>query len=410
MASIYRRPRSPHWWVKFKDHRGEIARVSSNTGDEATARALADDLQEAADLARTGKGAIAAGGLSRLVELGYWATDTPTPPPRRHNPLTLESLALAHPAVARERLTRPGDHRVHMAHLREFSRQAGVDDIRGLTGHAARWYLDRLVADRMTREQIRHRLLYLRAAAAMATEFGVPNVLTNLRAPRNTANAAAPQALALESARLAVATCKNPRLRLGMALMACMGLRLSEVCRLRWADLSADVLHVGAHGAKTEASNRLLPVAPPLLAMLEDWRSRRLRYIAKHRWLATDMSPVILTRWHRYQVQELAPREIGRSLAAHLPDGHLAKDLRRTFATVATWDLGIPAEVVEAFMGRRISTLGAVTARHYLARAHVDRLRPHAETVAGAILQGTQPGHTDLKSSSASASLRPSKP
>jgi hypothetical protein len=54
----------------------------------------------------------------------------------------------------------------------------------------------------------------------------------------------------------------------------------------------------------------------------------------------------------------------------------MPKVLRKSFATIAVWEVGMPPEVVESFLGRRISTLGTATARHYLGKAHADRLRP----------------------------------
>jgi intergrase/recombinase len=77
---------------------------------------------------------------------------------------------------------------------------------------------------------------------------------------------------------------------------------------------------------------------------------------------------------------------VARAIREATDDKELVpKVLRKSFATIAVWEVGMPPEVVESFMGRKISTLGSTTARHYLGKAHADRLRPWAVKVDEAL-------------------------
>lgn len=398
MASIYRRARSPYWWVKFRDHEGKVARVSTRTTSEAQAREAAAELEDAVNIARTRRGTLRDAAIARLVELGYLTTEEEVPEiPSRDDRLKLEALALSHPSVQSEKAKRPQDHKAHMARLREFCAWAGIDSVTELTPAIARRWINHLAGEGMTREQIRHRIIYLRAAAATAPEFGAPNPLGPLRIPR-TENVEG-VTLSLAELRALLASDLHVRYRIAIGLMGGMGLRLSELCRLQWGDVSGGAVHVGARAKKNDPAARSLPLLPPLAALLDEHRAYRLAALAATRRPASVMGPVIFTRQHALPAGEIdiraASRAISWALEEVLPGTPAtAKSLRKSFATVATWDLGIPPEVVEAFMGRSVSGLGATTNRHYLARAKVDRLRPHAEAI-GKALWGTPPGHTD---------------
>lgn len=419
MASIYRRARSPFYWVKFRDHEGRVARVSTKSQDPDEARELATELEEVVKVARSARGAMKAGAMARLVELGYLASDAllPTKPePEQDETGRLDVLADLSPMAQGEKRNRPGDYKTHMARLREFMEATGVTHIDQLTPAHARGWIDRLIANGNTTEQIRHRLRYLRAAANTAPEHGHANPLGLIRIPRN---AAAPKkivTLSLAELRKLLGPPSGLMLRhrIAVGLMGAMGLRLSEVCRLQWADLRNDVLHVGARDRKTVASERMLPVPSPLLSLLEEHRAERIASLSKRGLRSSDMSPAILARRHSLDIAALDIRRMSRSMTAAIATAlpgtaATATSLRKSFATVATWDLGIPPEVVEAFLGRRVSGLGSVTNRHYLGRAAVERLRPHAQAI-GEALWGTRAGHTRDKSSNASATGRPSKP
>jgi integrase len=390
MASIYRRERSPHWWVKFRDHQGNVARVSSNTEDEATARELAEDMQEAARLARNGKGALREGGLRRLIELGYLETDTPLQPtPRREeDPLRLEALALAHPAVQAEREKRPHDHTAHMNRLREFCEATGVQTIRELTSASLRGWLSKLDREGMTSAQIKHRLTYIRAAVAVASELGHANPIATVRLPRESTQPRPPETLTMAQLAQTLWTPPGgkegqlpPRIRAAVGLMGLMGLGLSEACRLEWGDLlPGGILHVGARTAKNQYRNRHLPVPTTLLEWLLELKASRDADPTPWR------SPLMLTHRRGTLGGEMDWRNLGRAVERSLhrfsgSDTVTAKSLRKSFATIAVWELNVPPEIVEAFMGRRVSALGPMTSRHYLGKATADRLRPWSDAI-----------------------------
>lgn len=420
MASLYRRARSPFWWVKFRDHRGRVARVSTRTDDEQLAREMAADLEEAATIARTGRGALKMGGLARLVELGYLTSDVLLPEDVSPDADTrrLDILAEASPVARAEKRTRPGDYKAHMARLREFMAWASIERIDQLTPATVRSWIEHLVDEDLTTNQIQHRLRYLRAAAHYAPEHGYPNPLGPIKMPRSSARSAELATLTLEEIQKLLTSRLPVRHQIAIGFMGALGLRHSELCRLQWQDIRGDVVCVGAWARKNDPANRFLPIPKQLLALLEEHRANRLAYLKENGIPEKDMSPAIFARRHARERGAVCiratSRAIKRALQEVLPGTKATgSSLRKSFSTIATWEVGIPPEVVDAFMGRRVSGLGPTTARHYTGKARADRLRGDGQKVADAMWgtrAGHTKGHTRRKSKNVKGSGRPSKP
>lgn len=293
-------------------------------------------------------------------------------------PWTLVDAAEAHPATRREKATRPGDYRKHIAGLEAFAAWSGSQRLDALTlDQVVRW-VDHLRGTGVAWDTRRHRLLYLRRAARMAAAVaGMPDVLGGIALDRNDQRAD-PQvwplaelieaAVRLERGRLVM----HHRAPVVIALGAGMGLRPSELLRLRVGHVAGDVLRVGAETRKNAASRRDLPIPASLLpwitAATRDPKTGDTRPPTD--WLIPGrckraLSPHALDAWwQQYVIPELA--------------GELTpKHLRKTFATWSS-EAGIEPRHVEAYLGHRASELAAVTSRHYIAAGRVAALRPAA--------------------------------
>lgn len=88
--------------------------------------------------------------------------------------------------------------------------------------------------------------------------------------------------------------------------------------------------------------------------------------------------PGFSTANHFRLLKEIAPRLAAITGRAD----RSAKHLRKTFATEAIYRLHLPTALVEAHMGHAVAGAAQVTARHYLAPAHVESLRPVARATS----------------------------
>ncbi len=383
MASVYRRKRSPFVWIKYRDHDGNIVRKSSGIDDEAEAQEFANNIERICKIARDHNGSIRNGALEELVRLGVIDASEllPKTPVPVKNPFSLEDLALAHPTVIHEKLHRPFDHASHLKRLKEFMAETGVTAISDLDAALLRNYFSKLVAKGMTASQLKHRLIYLKAAGAVAAERGQPNPFATFKVPRGAADRIKEgKTLSLKQVvdilNLPVGRKDGhipTQYKVAIGLQTLMGLRTSEACRLQWVDLSGDLLHVGARDRKNEHSSRVLPVPASLLEMLSDLKVERRDW----------PTPLILARNKTQSGKSTDFRNLRRALDRWLPDE--TGNLRKSFASIAAWEIGLPPEIIETFMGHRISTLLPVTTRHYLAKAQSDRLREYSQKIDEAL-------------------------
>ena len=157
-----------------------------------------------------------------------------------------------------------------------------------------------------------------------------------------------------------------------MALGGCLGLRSSEAQRLlvRDVDLAAGTLAVGARKRKREASRRTLPLPPMLLA----W----IRPLVEDR---EPDKPLLLTKSPRRPPGPFNPTSWGHWLAP-LMESATGRRMppKRLRGSFATWTMSakLPPRLIESYLGHTSALVLRVTARHYLAAAAIEELRPAA--------------------------------
>lgn len=305
----------------------------------------------------------------------------PAPPPLKFDRPTLLDAADAHPSTRREMRASPPDYDRHMSALKEFvawSRLAYVDEIR--LDHVQR-YIDymRDVLD-LEYPSRRHRLLYLRRACRMgAAQWGLPDPLAGFVLDRDESPAVVEAWTSAELCRAAITleASGDRRALAALALGGFAGLRPSEMIRAQVGDFdaAAGVLHVGRRKRKNAPSQRTLPLAPIAAAWLKSWCEGKslTRPI-----LAPDK------RIKRSPEAEYDHREISQWLAPILAQATAraleVKCLRKSFATWAI-SLGCSPNLVDEYLGHKVASVSAITARHYLAAARLPELRKIATAI-----------------------------
>jgi integrase len=334
------------WYDPTVGRGGNYRRRSARTRDLRHALAMAADLSDALDSGEAEPDKVALGP-------------------------TVAEAAAAHPSTRREREASPPDHRRHAAALEDYIGFSGSPSLRDLTVERTLAWAGELEARGLAFDTRRHMLLPLRRASAMAPSFGLHDVLSDLRIDRR-GEPLEVKTADLDGLRNLVERAKeerDPRWPTAIALMALMGLRPSEVVRLRVGDLKDGLLTVGARGAKNAASRRVLPVPNVALGMLAPMLEGK----------AAD-DPLIPLSANEGSALSILSRGVGGAMGRaglDLP----CKCLRKSFASACVNDLDVRPGLVEAFLGHAASGTGDVTRRHYLARVGAERLRPVADAV-----------------------------
>lgn len=394
MASVYLDKRTGGWIADFRGvhmparPRRHVRIPAARAWDKVSAQMFADECDHYARIIEGGAhtpadvtharslGVITAAHADQLRHLLPSSTVAGERDPFK--PWTLVEAAETHPATRREKATRPADYRKHLAQLEAFATWSGITRLTDLTmDHAARW-VEYLRGQGRSWDTRRHHLLYIRRAARMAAAVaGLPDVLGEIILDRNDQRAAplvwslaelVAVAAELEAGHLVM----ERRGPLVIALGGFLGLRPTEIIRIRVGHVAGDVLKVGAEQRKNDASSRHLPMPASMLPWLaeacRDPKTGEPR--PAEAWLIPgrcghSLSPHALDAWWQ---QYVAPR-----FREPLPPKHL----RKTFSTW-TSEGGIEARFFEAYMGHRLSDVAAVTGKHYLAAARVPILRPAA--------------------------------
>lgn len=270
MASVYRQPRSPYWWMRIRDHRGTQRRLSTGIEDlghlREEALELAGALQDACNCLRRHRHTTWA-QIAVAVELleahrlldseeaaGWRAGDRVErllAPITDSRAIPIREAALQALSVQRERERYDrGDgteYRRHLRELDEFLAWSGLEQLRDLTREHVLDWIAHLRQQGTSWDGRRHRLLYIKAAAAMGPRHGLPNPLAGERLdPRDETATAGPAA-----SELAVLTADQlglilrylrersmPRWLVAAGLMVSCGLRPSELLRLRAGDIA----------------------------------------------------------------------------------------------------------------------------------------------------------------------------
>jgi len=416
MASIYRRPTSPFWWMKVRGPQGEQLRRSTlldaTDDNRAAAMRMARAVEEnssvvekpgphthdayvAAVKTLTKLGILSNGDAAALIAGGSLPA-APEQPPRKA--LTLAAAAAAHPTMIREARDYPDDSARHLRELSEFCDWAGIKYLQELTRDLVSRYVDHMRKNATPWASRTHRLKAVRCAAAMAPEHGLPNVLAGFRLDRReySEDPACYDAAELRAIIAHLEEKQNWRWLAAVGLMALMGLRPSEARRAIVSDISGDILSVGVRKRKTGPSRRDLPIPE----IMRRWLDQAIRGASpdmpvlrsRHRSKARNNRALDQTNLnHHLGVQ------LGKATGRRLP----VKCLRKTFATLALNEWGLEESDVEIFLGRRNPALSDVTSRHYAARRQGEKLRPAAALIDAGIRH--KPGTLDAEHSKQTA-------
>jgi len=291
-------------------------------------------------------------------------------------PLTILEAFQAHPSTIKGRHT--AECARHQAHLEEFCKRYEVELASKLTlDLVMQWarYLER--ERRYAPDSIRHALIGLRRASRIAGSRGLPDPLTGFQLLRR---ATTPDVLCWDpvdlcKGLLALQAAEDHRATAVLALGGFMGLRPSEICRLQVGDIKGDVVRVGLRAAKNRDSRRDLPmpeIVAQAIAPLLTNREPGAPLIAPNS-AATKAATVAVRPFALSSLTHL----LSPPIAAAIGSPGTIKHLRKSFAS---WAVDVlPVAIVEDFMGHRHSGVAAVTARHYLGKSKLAKLRPHAE-------------------------------
>jgi integrase len=325
----------------------------------------------------------------------------PPPGPGERDPFkpwTILEAAEVHPSTQHDRTRAPTEYRKHRRYLQRFIIWSGLERLDQLSLEAVTRWVSHMRAQGWAWDTRRQHLLYLRRACRMAASVaGLPDILGELTLDRREQSSHV-EAWTLDQvltvARQLAARDPDAITRRGLAVLALgagLGLRPTEMIRLRVEHLAGDVLRVGVVSRKNAASRRDLPIPARLLPWIE------------------TMTRDPETGEGRPAGAALLPgRNHGKPLTAHALDAWWAKEiapkfdspgplknLRKTFATAAI-ELGVDPHLVESYLGHVSGLVAAVTSRHYLAAARVAQLRPLAARLDEACAKRLKKSPVDL--------------
>jgi integrase len=340
--------------------------------------------------------------------------------------VTLEQAYMAHPSAQRATgrdLTR------YLDALADFQTWAGITTLDRLTLPQVQAYVAHLVKRGDQWDTRRHHLLAIRRAAKMGASFGLPDVIAELRLdtkePRPVIEAWSLPEIA--TALVTLQAEQDWRACAAIGLGAIVGLRPSELIRLRCGDLRADnrlpfaLLPGREHDAKNAPSRRLLPI-PPTVA-------RWMRRAAQGEDRGRD-APLLQTKRDRHPTRHLHPgaavpahqrRAFTESTLGHWLGPLLAertgralptKTLRKTFATWVR-RAAIPDEHRELYLGHETELAQSITGKHYTADLHellADQLAPTTERIEAALTAALAVAETAFKRASPGAPRKDATP
>jgi integrase len=145
-----------------------------------------------------------------------------------------------------------------------------------------------------------------------------------------------------------------------LTTMICAGVRIGELCSLRWRDVDLQTGWLTIVESKTDAGTRKVKIRGGLMAELQAVRARHP---------GRQSAYVFPTRTGRRQYESKvrlatlgravtrANANLERDSRPPLPEGLTPHSLRRTFATIL-YALGVPLPVVKAEMGHETSAMG----------------------------------------------------
>lgn len=218
--------------------------------------------------------------------------------------------------------------------------------------------------------------------AAVLDEVLTRNPAKGVRLPSGQASGETSRSLAPDEARAFLDVAASHPLDALPELLILTGLRRSEACGLRWdhLDLEQGLLSVQERVAmvggramlgplKTRASLRTVPLAPSTVALLQRWRAEQARRHSAMTQRSTENNRVFTNLNGR----PLHPDALSRLVSSLGRDARLGRvrchDLRHTFASLHL-ARGVPAEVVQAWLGHASVTVTLDVYRHILPHEH----------------------------------------
>ena len=297
--------------------------------------------------------------------------------------LTLEAAATMHPSTQRT----PMEQRwQYFEYLRQFATFAGVEHVADVTlDMVQRWIAD-LTRRFPSWDTRRHHLMYLRRATRMGATQGMPDVLGDLVLDRRGRQPVV-RAWSLDELALGAVKTSDARVLAAIGLGGFLGLRSSEIFRVRCGDLRKDDrLAIGLdedREAKNQPSRRLLPVPPTVArwirevakdrpageALLRTKPGRPPNPNAKPRPSRARPEAMKRSRDAKDFTAETYAKWVARHMAAWAGGRQRAKGLRTSCASWAT-RLGHDRDHVEIILGHESESESSVTGRHYLADVH----------------------------------------
>ena len=327
-------------WREFDHAKGKIVKHTSEEFNSAR-KAAQDRTQRKADLTRAS------------VALRQ---------PHRQG-ITLEQAWESHPSTVRENATRREKYRKY---LKAFTDHTGIVALHKLTYAEVSDWVQHLLNEKKAWATRMHYLMPIRRAARMAPSHGLPDVLAHLQIDERPDEQQEIQAWTLPQIMMAwKALADNRRARVCLGLGAFLGLRPSEIYRLRCGDLDAENrLSIGLKQAgdtdtrpvKNKSSRRCLPIPSLLLPELRALIGTR----------APD-APLIATARDGKPFNEVTLAEwLGPILREKTGHPLKVKHLRKSFATWAL-SAGLDFYHIEAYLGRATPLTTSITGRHYIA-------------------------------------------
>lgn len=184
----------------------------------------------------------------------------------------------------------------------------------------------------------------------------------------------------------------RPKTYVAARLLALTGMRIGEVCALRWRDVDVKRSRLWVEDGKT--GSRWVPIGEDALQLLEDWRSGR-----------DVLSRRALRRGEEYEPPQSSDRvflrldpktvrwAVGRASERAGIEKVVPHHLRHTFASRALLG-GTPLHVVSALLGHSCPTVTLRTYAHVLAKGVRVAADVAAAGVTAALLgQGEQRDH-----------------
>ncbi len=314
--------------------------------------------------------------------------------------ITIDGAWSRHPSTIRE----PEARRIkYQRMLTAFTDHVGYSELRKLTFLDVSEWVKHLATVKGFAWSTRfHYLLPLRRAARMAVTLGLPDVLAELQIDEREPEEQAVQAWTLpQLANAWHRLADDRRARVALALGGFVGLRPSEIFRLRCGDLRRDGrLGIGLRldpnealrPVKNKPSRRLLPMPPAILIEIRaliGTRTPDAPLIATNKGIASGpFNEITFAEW-------LGPK-LETATCRDLPPKHLRKSF-------ASWTIGAGVDFwhVEAFMGRDTPLTKSITGRHYLADFYEvvsQQLDPTAQRISTLIAKALRAAKSAPKS------------